>query len=306
MRQFVNLDADESVFFARKLEYIKTQTYDRKYPELKARTLIPVSFEVPTGAKSITWQSWDMVGMAKIISNYATDIPRVDLVGKEVTSTIKSLGAGYGYSLQDVRSARLAGIPLESRKAYAAKQAILMAEDEIAVSGEADHGLVGLLNHPNVPDIAIPADGTGSSALWANKTGELIVRDINLVVSGIETTTNGVEIADTLIMDTVSFSLIKTKKFGDTDKTVLTWIKEVFPNLVNIASWAKLNGKGAGATGMMVAYRRDPMKLTLEIPQDFEQLPVQEVGLEYIVNCHSRTGGVIIYYPLSVAKADGI
>jgi hypothetical protein len=38
----------------------------------------------------------------------------------------------------------------------------------------------------------------------------------------------------------------------------------------------------------------------------FEQLPVQEKGLEYVVNCHSRIGGVLIYYPLSQYIMDGI
>jgi len=38
----------------------------------------------------------------------------------------------------------------------------------------------------------------------------------------------------------------------------------------------------------------------------FEQLPVQERGLEYVVPCHSRIGGVIIYYPLSQVFKRGI
>ena len=57
---------------------------------------------------------------------------------------------------------------------------------------------------------------------------------------------------------------------------------------------------------IMIAYRRDPDAFTLEIPQMFEQLPVQERGLEFVVPCHSRIGGVIIYYPLSMAIGEGI
>lgn len=305
-RVYANLDADESVFFSRQLEYVKTKTYDRKYPTLMARTLFPVSFDVNPGAKTITYQQWDWVGMAKIISNYARDIPRVDLRGKEFTGNIRSLADSYGYSIQDVRAARMAGVPLETRKAAAAKQAILMLEDEIALNGDADHKLHGLNSHPNIPDVAIPADGTGSSALWSTKTDEQIIRDVNLLVSSIVDGTNGVETPDTLVLPLGAFQTASTKKVGDTGKTVRQWILETSPYIKNIIVWPKLKGAGAGGTDLMFAYQRDPEKLTLEIPQDFEQFPVQEKGLEFEINCHERFAGLIVYYPLSVAKADGI
>jgi hypothetical protein len=38
----------------------------------------------------------------------------------------------------------------------------------------------------------------------------------------------------------------------------------------------------------------------------FEQLPVQEQGLEFQVPCHSRVGGTIVYYPLSMAIMEGL
>ena len=89
------LDADESVFFARELEHVKAQSYDVQYPELTATKNIPVSSEAGPGAETITYQQYDSVGFAKIISNYATDLPRVDLKGKEFTAKVKSIGASY-------------------------------------------------------------------------------------------------------------------------------------------------------------------------------------------------------------------
>jgi hypothetical protein len=40
----------------RQLEFIKAQTYDIVYPELKARTLIPVDNSVDPGAETITYR----------------------------------------------------------------------------------------------------------------------------------------------------------------------------------------------------------------------------------------------------------
>ncbi len=38
-----------SIFFARELDYIKTQTYDVEYPEMTALAIFPVTSEVPEG-----------------------------------------------------------------------------------------------------------------------------------------------------------------------------------------------------------------------------------------------------------------
>ena len=76
--------------------YIKSQTYDRLYPEFTALTLFPVTHEVPEGAETVTYYSYDKTGMAKIISNYATDLPRVDVKGEPTTVPVKSIGDSYG------------------------------------------------------------------------------------------------------------------------------------------------------------------------------------------------------------------
>ena len=103
-------DAEEaSIFFARELDYVKSQSYDVEYPEFTALKCFPMSSEVDPGADTITYYSYDKVGLAKIISNYATDLPRADVKGKPTTAIIKSIGDSYGYSIQEMRASRMAG-----------------------------------------------------------------------------------------------------------------------------------------------------------------------------------------------------
>ena len=115
---------DAAVFFARELDYIKTQTYDRLYPEFTALQMFPVTHEVPEGAETVTYYSYDKTGMAKIISNYATDLPRVDVKGEPTTVPVKSIGDSYGYSVQEMRASRMAGKSLDVRKAETARYQI--------------------------------------------------------------------------------------------------------------------------------------------------------------------------------------
>ena len=67
---------DASVFFARELDHVKAQSYDVEYPELTALHLFPQSSEADPGAETITYYTYDKTGLAKIIDNYSTDLPR--------------------------------------------------------------------------------------------------------------------------------------------------------------------------------------------------------------------------------------
>lgn len=307
MRKLLHLDANESVFFLRELDFIKSKSYDVQYPELKARSLIPVSFEAGPGAESITYEQYDQVGMAKIIASYADDLPRADVKGKEFTSRIRSLADSYGYNLQEIRNAKMAGKPLEQKKANAAKRAMEQLVDKIAAVGDADHGLLGLVNHPNISTTTFAADGTGASILWSTKTPVQILRDLNKAANFIVENTKEVEQPNTMIMPVEKYNFIKSTMIGDNaDKSILKAFLENNDYIKEVIPWNKLKNAGVGGViDRLIAYDKNPEKLTLEIPQDFEQLDVEPRGLEFITACHARCGGVIIYYPLSVVYVDG-
>lgn len=304
---FLNLDSGESIFFERQLEHVKAKSYDVLYPELKARSLIPVSSEAGPGAETIKYEQFDAVGMAKIIASYSDDIPRADIKGKEFVAVIRGLAASYGYSLQDIRAAKMAGKNLEQRKANAAKRAILQKENSIAFFGDEQHGLLGLVNHPNISECTLPADGTGATTTWSTKTAAQIVRDLNKLANFIVENTKTVEKPNTLLLPVEKYNYIATTPMGDNaDKTILKYFLDNSPYIKEVEGINELKGAGAAGADRAIAYDKNPDKLTLEIPQDFEQLELEQRNLEYVTPCHSRCGGVIIYYPLSVAFADGI
>lgn len=306
-REFVKLDADESIFFARELESVKSKTYDILFPEYKALSLIPMGSEVDPAAETIKYEQYEEVGIAQILASYGDDVPRADVKGKEFRSPVKPLASSYGYNLQEIRAAKMAGKPLAQKKANAAKRAIDYKQNLIAFFGDSATGLLGLINHPNMPEYTVPADGTGSTKTWSTKTADQILRDMNGIVNQIFTTTKGVHQASDLLLPIASYTLVATMRIGvDSSMTVLKFFMESNPFIKNVTWLNELATAGAGSTKRMVAYMKSPDVLTLEIPQPFEQLPVQEEGFEFITYCHQRTGGVIVYYPLALCFGDGI
>lgn len=307
MKQFTHLDSDDTIFFTRQLEFLKAKSYDIKYAELKARALLPVSFEAGPGAESIRYEQFQNTGMAKVIANYADDLPRADIKGKEFVSLIKSLGASYGYSVQEVRAARYAGKPLEQRRANAAKRAIGQAENTIAWFGNTDYNIPGFLTNPNIGVYTLPADGTGASTTLLSKSPDQILRDLNGMVNQVFSVTKGVEQPNTLLLPLAQYAYISSvARSANSDTTILEYFLANNPFIKSVDWLNELTGAGSSGRDIAVAYVKDPDHLTLEIPQDFEQMNVQERGLEFIIPCHERIGGVIMYYPLAVIQAVGV
>ena len=301
----MRLDADEkSVFFKRQLEYVKRNTYDIKYKNLRAKEFIPVSTEIPTGADTWTWRSYDKVGVAKIIADYAHDFPRVDVYAVENTLKIKGIGASYGYSIQEIRASQFAGNQLETRRANTARRSVEEKLDNLAWFGDANYNLQGFIGYPGVTEATVV---TGT---WATATPDEIVGDVTALMNAITVPTKGKEVPDTLIMPRTQYNIIKDKRMTDgNSKTVLTYLMEV--NSVNnpgfmIEAVDELEGQGAAGSQRMYAYMRDPEHLTQEIPQMFEMFDADKEGMEYVIPCHARFGGVCIYYLQAVAFMDGI
>lgn len=298
-------DAGETAFIARQLLYIKARTFDVKYTMFRARDFIPVSHEVPPGAEQWSFWSWDLVGMAKIIANYASDFTSVDVFKTEVKTNIKSIGASYSYTIQDMRAVAMTapqgGGQLDYKRAAAARRAIEARIDDIAAVGLTEAGFTGLINNASVPINAAPV-GT-----WATATAADMIGDMNSAVTKVITQSNGVEIPDTAILPISEFAIFSQTPYSALvpDMAMYLFLKNN-PYIKNLDQWSKLANQNAGGTGgRIVVYRRDENALTLEIPQEFEQFAPQLEGMEYTIPCHARIGGVVFYYPLSAVYMDG-
>lgn len=301
---------DASLFFARELDYIKSQSYDVVYPEFTALSLFPISSEVNPGAETITYYSYDKSGMAKIISNYATDLSRADVKGKPTSAFVRSIGSSYGYSVQEMRASRMAGKSLDARKAESARYQMEYLVNKIAWAGDKDSGLLGILSEENdIPKYVIPTGASGKTE-WTSKTPDEILADINGMQRYTAKITKNVERPDTLVLPSDIYIEISTRQIPNTGFTVKKFIEENAPYLTSIVAASELQADSTdmNPTGKNVAllFKKDAKKLTLEIPMPFYQYPLQPVGLEVTVPCEERVAGMMIYYPLSLLLAEGI
>ena len=302
----IRLDAGEQVFFDEQLALVKSRTYDVKHKALKALMLLPVSTEQDGGADKIIWRSYDQVGMAKIVADYANDFPRADIAGEEHITPVKDLGASYAYSLKEIRRAQKAGVSLDAKRAEAARRSIDELQDKIAWFGNAKAKLPGFINAQGISEY-VAANGAGGGKAWSGKTADEIVADFAGLITAASEATNGIENPDTVILPLALYNKLMTTPYGSNrDKTIMGFIRENYPQITRIDWVSDLAGAGAGNTNRVMAYSRDPLKVEVQIPQRFEQFPPQQTGLVYDIICSQSTGGTIVYYPLSVVFCDGL
>lgn len=299
------LDANESVFFKRELEHVKAASYDVKFRPNKALSIFPVDTSAGSAATEITWRQYTRVGLAKMISDYAHDFPRVDVYGTEQSVKPKDVGASYGYSIQEIRRAQMAGMPLESRRAMTARQAIDDKIDAIAWSGDTASNLSGFINYTGISEYTVTS-GTGGFT-WATKTSDEILKDMNGAVHFVVEATNGIEQPNTMLLPLSQYNHIQTKRLGDgSDETVLSYFLKTNQYIKRIEWVVELDGAGALGADRGMVFVNDAMHLTLELPAPFETFEADKKGMEYTIPCMARTAGMICYFPASVAYFDKI
>jgi hypothetical protein len=303
------LDASGAIFFHRQLEHIKANSYDVKYPQLKARMLFPVSSEAGPGAQTITYRTYDQAGAAKIINAYADDLPRADVAGKETSIPIRSVGISYGYSLDEIKASEMTGSSLDQRRANAAVRSVEQVINDVAFFGDAASGLPGLFTNPNIPQGNVFNPGAGTE--WVNKTPDEILFDVNDLFADIFETTKMVERGNTLLLPPAQWSYImSTPRASNSDTTIGQYLATNSPYLNSVDDIIPVNECSSDynpyGADCMVAYDRNPDKVQLEIPVELEMMPVQQRNLEFVVPGRNRLAGLNIYYPLAFAIATGI
>lgn len=306
-----HVDAGEAAVVAKALEYVFAEVYLREYPDLVALNLLPIDSSVPPGAESFTYLLWDRVGKATFIANYATDFPAADANVTRTNSPVAGIGNSYQYTIQDLRAAAAVqmgmGMPIDSMRAGAARDAHMQFVDQVAAFGDVPRGLPGIANNANVPATAITGGWASLAVSDANNT--LIVADLVKLTMQPEQATLGLHKADTLVFPlSVKPRLMQPTSTFDRRPLLTTWLENQ-NDIKNVFFWNKLDaafssGALAVNTARVIAYKRDAKIAKLVIPLPFTQHPPQQVGLAFKVICESRIGGACVVYPLAMTYAN--
>jgi hypothetical protein len=293
---------------------INPQVYNTVYQEIQYPNLVPVDAAGPEWVAGITYFSADAVGRASWFTGKADDVPLADVTRDKIETTIGMAAIGYDYSMDELGHAQMLGVDLRADKADAARRAAEEFIDRVAFLGDTTKGYTGLTNNASVTAGSAAATGTGSSTLWANKTPDNILADINAALTGMFTASLGAEMANTLLLPYARIQDISTRRIDTVNQTtILEWVERnnIYTRMTGQPLLTRgvfgLETAGSGSTSRMVAYKRDPAVVTMYMPMPFRFFPAMQVGpFRFMVPGAFRISGVDVRRPGAMRYVDGI
>lgn len=279
--------------------HIETGVLKRPYPAIRYASLIPVDTSANPFAPSVTFFSQDAVGKAKFVNGKGDDIPLVNIQGSKFEQTVNMGGVGYSFSLEEIGAAQQLGRNLSADGAEAARMAYEQFVDEVAMVGDAQIGVEGLFNTTGITSVA-------AGKTFATSTPQEILAEINGLLAGIMTSTQGIEMADTIVLPLEAYAQLATMQLAsDSETTVLNFIQRA--NVYTVQTDQPLTIVGdRRLTDKAVIYRRDPQVLKLHMPMPLRFIPPQAVNLEIKVLGMFRFAPVNIRRPGAVRYLTGI
>jgi hypothetical protein len=296
--QGMGIDANKldahGIWTVNQLTQLLNRQYEQAYPQTGVLELFPVTTELSPVTKNFEWLEFDGVTSAKIIADYTDDLPTVEAMASEKTGKVFRLGNAWFISIDEIKAGQALGSSLSDRKASLAREGHETLVNDLVFKGSAPHNIVSVFDQPNINRLA--------SAGWT--TPEIAFSELQELIETIEDVTLGRHHVTNIVIPPSKRRLL-TQKMPDVTESYLAWFKENYPN-VTITAIAELEDiDGAGTKGVL-AYEKDPMNMSIEIPERFNMLPMQPKDLHFKVPCTSKCTGLIVYRPLTIAIFSGV
>lgn len=287
-------------FVVSQRSHIESEVLKKPYPAIKYSRLIPVDTSANPFALSVTHFAQDTAGRAKFVNGKGDDVPLVNITGSKFEQTVNMAGVGYSFSLEEIGAAQMMGRNLSIDGADSARLAYEQFVDEVAFLGDTTIGVEGFYNMTGVTTAS-------AGATFAASTPDAVLGIVNTALTSIETTSLGVEVADTIILP-LKASAGMERRLGDgSDTTILDFIMRA--NRYTRQSGQPLKVEfdwRLDALNKMVVYRRDPQVVKMHMPMPLRFIAPQFVNFEVKVLGMFRFAPVNIRRPVAVRYVSGV
>lgn len=277
------------------MKQVLTRQYQASYPQTSALALFPVTTELSRTTNTFEYRSFDGVTSAKIIADYTDDLPTVEAMSTLETGRVHRLGNAWLISGDEIEVGAALGSSLSDRKASLAREGHETLVNRLVFKGSAPHKIISVFNHPNVTRI--------TSAGWGTDP-EVANDELEDLIEQIETITNGQNRVTDIVVPPSKRRLL-AKRMPETTESYLSYFQKQNSG-ITFSSIAELEDIDGAGTKAVLAYEKNPLNMSIEIPEPFHMLPMQPKDLHFKVPCTSKATGLIVYRPLTIAMLVGV
>lgn len=307
-------DADSGIaFMVSQVAYLEQQMYAVPYANIVFESLVPMVTDVPEGIQAINYRSYDGATMGKFLGARADDLPLVSAEGKLNTVPVSYGGIGVKYSLDELRTAALTGFNLDTQQSNLAYRGAREHQQKVVFFGDAERGMTGLFNHPNVTVSNGTVDWDGAST-----TPEQIIGEINAFISEVWTASKQYFLPNTVLMTGKRFTLLNSLKMNAASNiSALNYLRQnnIYTEITGLpldirplpyleaAELAKM-GVSNSNKDRMVIYDRNITNVKAWMPIAPRFVAPQYLGLNIQVPMEYKISGTEFIYPTSAMYVD--
>ena len=208
------------------LQAIKTEITEVMYLEYRLPQYIPINTNIPEGADSYAYRTRNNYGESGFIDTYGTNAGSAGVSYDILSAPILQGGIDGKWSIQEIRAAMFAGVPLADDTINAATIACLNHIEKVGLVGDPSRkGFeTGFINNPDVPKVDAAKkldDATIDAAQVINGYLNQLIEQTNTIFA--QRMVRGL----TIYLPVKQFNYLATTKYSTTaDKSLLEYIKQ--------------------------------------------------------------------------------
>jgi hypothetical protein len=279
--------------------------------------VVPHYGDLIEGKRYYTYPILNMQGRAAVIANNSFDVAGVDAFTEERTHKVELIYQPWNIPFPEQIESGAVGINQQGVAIELATQAIYNTLEDIGYNGLNGMGMFGIANQPNVLQYVLPADGTGSTTQWLNKTAEQILRDVMGISYFNSKSTRHAYNATHLYLPPSAWEPFRFTKTLTTSGTAETPYARFIANLgqdrsdnpinpENIKVLPGLETAGTGGTPVAIMCTPTPRNIGYLKTAGIKQRPMFE-NVEGIKSAqYVYAGGLLLKQPLSFTVIQGI
>lgn len=242
----------------------------------------------------------------------ASDIPLASYNVNYEARTIVRAELGLRAGILEMKRAAKQRIDAMGLKRSAVSEALAIFANRVAFYGfnNGNNRTYGGLNDPGLPNYTtVPADGTGSSTTWANKSFALITRDLRLAVQALRQRSGGLfdPARDGFTIAVAMAARDALDTATDYNMSVMDYIKKTWPN-ARVETVPQFDGANASANVFYV------IADSINGRRVVEQVMQQSLFLVGITpnakgnteDYSNATAGVVVSQPIGIVRYSGI
>lgn len=307
----VEANAQAVGFLTNNLMAIQAQIEEILYTGFRLNDLFPIITNIPAGARTYSYRVMDKAGMGKFIDYTGGNAGNAGVSMRNVPYSLEYGGIVPMWTLEDLRQAAFAGMPLDSEIIGAATDGCMNHIEMVGLIGDTNFGLTGLTNQSTIPIV-------NSAKTFANMTDLEMVAWVQTYVSKLIEDTKEIfprQIGTglTIYLPVQQYNVITTKPLGtNVDKTVWEFVRTMNPwtyrtgQPLNLRSVAEFSTAGSGGVARALFGYNNERVMEMAMPISPRVIRTLDLGYTIQAPMEYKISGLNVKRPTAMLYVDAI